>query len=514
MKKHFPLDIEALVKLGGPEFIKKNPIWVVNGQKLNKEVDIFFKNFISTCEKKNNDKKKVMYADYGFVFYVAQKTHMLLAKNILEKKNKKVLSFNNSSIFLSNNQKLRLITYSDKEDNSDLVSKIKIFLKKIIINIYLKKNYFFNRPYYLDFGGTSKIKIKYAKDNKINLIKDYEDHLFSFKNKTNFNFYYKTTNKLVSIFQKKINKVFKTNINLYDLDSIWADRLSKLDCELNNHLKKTNKLSGALIENTSKPTSRILSSIYQIKKKHTVGFAHGRVVHPGNYTYTALDPLAYDSFLTYSKKSIVAQERSIMNYFNKEKLKNTKIKYLPSGEETKNSYFANTTKRAPKKIKKIMVMGWPMNSRVYFHAKGHFFYNKISAELRLINMLKKNGFYVIYKSHPERPQGIIKFFKDLADEIIFDNFENKKVNEKADAYFFNTIGSSALVTALCSNKHVFLLDDTSNFYKDHLNSLKKRVNVINSKFTDRYLLDEKTIIGKINNPIRKFNYEYVKKFLF
>jgi hypothetical protein len=102
----------------------------------------------------------------------------------------------------------------------------------------------------------------------------------------------------------------------------------------------------------------------------------------------------------------------------------------------------------------------------------------------------------------------------LADEIIFDNFENKKVNEKADAYFFSTIGSSALVTALCSNKHVFLLDDTSNFYKDHLNSLKKRVNVINSKFTDRYLLDEKTIIGRINNPVKKFDYEYVEKFLF
>jgi hypothetical protein len=61
---------------------------------------------------------------------------------------------------------------------------------------------------------------------------------------------------------------------------------------------------------------------------------------------------------------------------------------------------------------------------------------------------------------------------------------------------------------------VFLLDDTSNFYKDHLNYLKKRGNVINSKFTDKYLLDEKTIIGKINNPIRKFNYEYVEKFLF
>ena len=68
MKKLFPLDIEALVKLGGPEFIKKNPIWLVNGQKLNKEVDIFFKNFIRVCEKKNNDKKKLCMLTMGSFF--------------------------------------------------------------------------------------------------------------------------------------------------------------------------------------------------------------------------------------------------------------------------------------------------------------------------------------------------------------------------------------------------------------------------------------------------------------
>jgi len=74
MKKLFPLDIEALVKLGGPEFIKKNPIWVVNGQKLNKEVDIFFKNFISTCEKKKMIKKKLCMLTMGS-FIMSHKKH-------------------------------------------------------------------------------------------------------------------------------------------------------------------------------------------------------------------------------------------------------------------------------------------------------------------------------------------------------------------------------------------------------------------------------------------------------
>ena len=160
-------------------------------------------------------------------------------------------------------------------------------------------------------------------------------------------------------------------------------------------------------------------------------------------------------------------------------------------------------------------MGWPMNSRIYCQHAGYFFYNKLNFEIELIEILKKNGFYVVYKPHPERIEGICKFFKNLVDEIVYEKFDNEKVQDKADAYIFSYMGSSAMAHALCTNKQVFLLDHiTKNFHKEHLKTLKKRVNIIDCRFTNKYQLDEKKIISKINYPIKNISFEYVKNFLF
>lgn len=515
MSKFYPLDIEALVKLGGYEFIKQNPVWIVDGGKFCKETDKFFRNFIRNVEKINDKKKKVFYADYGFIFFIAQKAHILLAKAILKNKNKKILSFNNSAQFLSKDKSLRSVSYLNKEKNYNFLFKVKILFKREMINFFLKRNFFFNRPTYLDYGGTSIFKIEYAKANKINLVKDYENFIFDFKNKkNNYNFYWEIANRLIKTYQERINNIFGTNVYLQDLISIWADRLSSLDYEINNCLKKLSKFDGALIENTSKPTSRALSYIYQIQNKNTIAFDHGGIPHSSKYIYCALEPLSYNSFITISKKSKESIQRSIINYFGPKKLKSVKIDFFKSEKNFKKIYLAKKLENIKKKIKKIMIIGWAMNSRRYFDGHGYFFYSKLVYEIELINILKKNGFYIIYKAHPERPEGLAEFFKNMVDEIIFEKFENKNIQKKADAYFFSVMGSTAMSTALCSNKHIFLLDDTKFLFKDHLNSLKQRVNVIHCKFTKKYILNEKTIIRSINNPIKKINYDFIKKFLY
>jgi len=509
MTKLFPLDVESLKKLGGHKFLKQNFIWPTNEKIFHNIVIKFFNNFIKESMLQDKMKKKIFYADYGFAFHITQIAHIILTKKILKKANIRPFQSYDTISILSKNSDLKN-PFLLKRKN--FLIKTIFLLKKILINTFLKKNFYFNAPTFIDYGSTSSAKIKYAKINKINLVKKYDNDFFNFKNKKkNYNFYFKIVKKLINNFENEINKKFKVDISLNYLVNIWAERLSYADNAATVISKKKNNFSGALFENTSLLKTRIISTIFQNQKKESIGFDHGHTAHPINYIYTAFDPISFNKFITISNKTKNSILKSVRYYFKKFEIK---IEYFHFNMNIKKNYLKNKLLAPPKKIKKIMLMGWPLNYRKYYTGAGHFFYNKLIFEFELIKILKKNNFYVIYKAHPDRPTQIISLFKDVVDEIIFEKFESDHVQNMADAYFYSYIGTSTFVTAICSNKHVFLLDDLNYYRSDHLKLLKKRINLVDCKFNRKFKIDEKKLIKKINNLDKKINYEYIDQYLF
>ena len=158
-------------------------------------------------------------------------------------------------------------------------------------------------------------------------------------------------------------------------------------------------------------------------------------------------------------------------------------------------------------------MGWPMNSRKYFdEGPCSFFYNKLLFEIEIIKFLKKNKFYVIYKSHPERKFGIKQIYGKYVDEIVFDKFENAEIYNKADALIFTHTSSSVFGYSLCTNKKIILLYN-ENYMTNHLKSLKKRLLLVKCNFNKKYIYNNNKILNFLKKKKNKFNFDYVKNYL-
>ena len=93
MSKFFPLDFKKLIEVGGVEFINKNPEWPVNSIKFHKLSMLYFKNLVRKTQKVRNKKKEVILTDFAFAFYIMQRAHLLIAKELLKKKKYKNLIF-------------------------------------------------------------------------------------------------------------------------------------------------------------------------------------------------------------------------------------------------------------------------------------------------------------------------------------------------------------------------------------------------------------------------------------
>ena len=83
------------------------------------------------------------------------------------------------------------------------------------------------------------------------------------------------------------------------------------------------------------------------------------------------------------------------------------------GLKRENIIFTRIKK---KKIKKVMLMGYPMNSTRYTDEVYCFYYYRLKLQIKILQYLKGLGFYTIYKSHPDRLLEIGNLMNDFTDE--------------------------------------------------------------------------------------------------
>ena len=120
-------------------------------------------------------------------------------------------------------------------------------------------------------------------------------------------------------------------------------------------------------------------------------------------------------------------------------------------------------KRIPesnKKIKTVMLMGFPMSCQRRVGEKGLFFLSKISTEYEILVFLKKIGLNVLYKAHPDRREEVEGVFDKVADRVIYDTFE--KSWEMADAFIFTYTSTTTFAYALETDRKIILVDVDTN----------------------------------------------------
>jgi len=265
-----------------------------------------------------------------------------------------------------------------------------------------------------------------------------------------------------------------------------------------------------LVTGLGNPIHRIFCFAWRYAGGEVIGFSHGNTYsnHYSTKIFTELSTV--DLFVSTSRghKELLCQA---VKDFSLD-LKNCKITYIKN-----NIYkplFRKLQKDIPvKNIKNIMVVGTVVKNYFTVDAEYHtfsFLYN----DIQLINILKKAGYYAIYKPRPETMHETYGIFEIYADVVLKEKFED--VYNSADCLVFSSPYSTAFGFSLLSNKPIVLLNaEGYHWYPRAYELIKKRCSVVDAKSVDgRIVFDEKDVLNAVQESINNINYDILYEFAF
>lgn len=221
-----------------------------------------------------------------------------------------------------------------------------------------------------------------------------------------------------------------------------------------------------------------------------------------------------DEFITYTKGSIGLLEK-IRDSYPIPRNNKCVIKSCNSDEFYK-MWQKNKQKSPPEKIKRVMFIGYPHNQSRKYHAAGSLSLMQLNMELRIVDCLKRAGYEVLYKAHPERLKEVKGIFDGKAT-VLEGYFED--CMEKADAFLFGSIRATPFSIALCTKKPMIAVSIDSEQFKPHaeaMDLLKKRCAFIKAGFDERnrIVFDEKTLLDVLAQKPGMPNTEFIERYMF
>ncbi|MBN1872020.1 MAG: hypothetical protein JW800_05545 [Candidatus Omnitrophica bacterium] len=261
--------------------------------------------------------------------------------------------------------------------------------------------------------------------------------------------------------------------------------------------------------------SRALCTIVRENMGRVTTFTHGGNTGLYDTSVMSLSEFAFaDEFITYSGNSIKLFERIRDSHtpqtFHKVRITSSDCDYYNRlRHKCRNGLL-------PKRIKKVMLIGYPHNQTRNYQANGYFSPMRLDLELRLVDMLKKAGYEVIYKVHPDRRKEIEGVFDSKVD-VIGGYFEN--CLDKADAFLFGHIRTTSFPAALCTNKPIIALEMEGGVFRpfvDAMDLLKKRCTFVRTSFDERnrIVFDEDELLSALAKNPEPVNNEYVERYYF
>lgn len=171
--------------------------------------------------------------------------------------------------------------------------------------------------------------------------------------------------------------------------------------------------------------------------------------------------------------------------------------------------------RPVKNIKKVMLIGFPMTMFYYCGFPGGFAFAQLDMEIRLAKLLRKKGYYVIYKPHPVTMNEIEGIFDNYVEEIVEDKYEN--VYDIADCILFGDYSTSTFGFSLLTNRPIVLIDIKGNYwFPKSFELLNKRCSIVMAELDEsgRIIFEESEVLNAVEESISNINYDILYKFAF
>ncbi|KKU14074.1 MAG: hypothetical protein UX17_C0002G0007 [Parcubacteria group bacterium GW2011_GWC2_45_7] len=231
-------------------------------------------------------------------------------------------------------------------------------------------------------------------------------------------------------------------------------------------------------------------------------------------TYTFSEFAISDEFVAYTRGSAKLFERM---YVRHRLFPERPLKIISGGSDMYLKMRQKFSKESlPTRIKKILVVGDCHNPWRKNLGNARFSLMQLDLELRLIDVLRKVGYQVVYKPHPDRMREIKGIFDTVAT-IATGDFEQALTD--SGACIFGNIRTTAFAIALCTNKPVigFLVrDDQARLDIDVRERLEKRCRIVYMNFDEhnRLIFGEEDLLSALAATPAMPNMEFVEQFMY
>ncbi len=243
------------------------------------------------------------------------------------------------------------------------------------------------------------------------------------------------------------------------------------------------------------------------------GFNHGNDV-ARNRDYRAELSIP-NEFVTYTNESVrlINKCNRIFKTFNNNR---PRIVSLET-DMFYNLWRLNQQMPIPSKIKRVMIIS------SFYKVDGNLGLGfpdlmNLDMEIRLIRILTKLGYKVIYKAHPDGCNKWINFNDYFGHNVNVIREPFEQVIDKADAILFYYTGTTTFTWALCSNKPVILVycEFGHRISDEAFELIKKRCRVISGGLDERnrFSFDEEELLEALARKPEEPNTEFIEKYMF
>ena len=262
--------------------------------------------------------------------------------------------------------------------------------------------------------------------------------------------------------------------------------------------------------------TRLFCAAWRIAGGEVIGFTHGNNICL-NYNQAIIfdGVLIANCVVTTSSSQKIVYKHFVEKFTHKYK---DSLKIAEITNFTKNHYrpiFAELQKESSvDKINKVMVVGYPKPFFFYPWFPEHNIFTSLYIDIHVVKILKKAGFYVIYKPHPLTMNEAKDIFKEYVDDVVKEKFE--EVVNLADCILFYESNSTAFQYSLFSKKPLVLINVRGKlWYPKVLELLKKRCCLVDAYPADgRIVFNERELVKAVESSINNIDYELLCEFAF
>ena len=288
----------------------------------------------------------------------------------------------------------------------------------------------------------------------------------------------------------EIAAAYGININQKQHDFIYhhiLDLFRKTQCTLLAVKKGIgNRKIQLFIGSNNNYYSRIMSVAIREAAGKIHGFKHGE---PVNYLYDLvswLDLSLNDYYYEYTEKHSNMM-RKIAEKFPPPNKNNCEILSMNSLQY--KDLLSDNVRKQNGKVERVMFIGNCFRHSSFSSATAVFSPLQLYIELSVIDKLKRQGFKVIYKLHPENLDKRIGFVKDISifknlfpSDVEINTLPFEKEMDNVDAYAFYYTATSTFGPAVKSSKQVYFYDVNLRSYPNRMQDfITQRCNLLETK---------------------------------